>query len=325
MPPARPRWRRTWIQVGASITVLASALYFVDRAEIWRCLHQMQAGWLALTLVILLAQFVVMATRWWFFARKLSAPIGYAQALAEYFLAGLLNQVMPLGILGDVTRAIRHAQATRVAAKPSQNNERVVLAIVLERVAGQIALWVVVAAILPAWWAAGSTGKSLLHGFLTGLVGFLLIALVGIALLVWRRQATPQLRHLVSEGFWVLFAPRNLATHLPLSLLLVATHTLAFVTIAHGLGLQLPLQLAFRVVPIVLVATTLPLFIAGWGVREATVAGLYHLAGLRAAEGVSIAIVYGCLSLLASVPGVLALRRGAKVPYVPQGRESTAL
>jgi len=285
----------------------------------------MQAGWLALTLVILLAQFVVLATRWWFFARRLSAPLGYARALAEYFLAGFLNQVLPFGVLGDVTRAIRHAQATHKAASPSQSRERVVLAIVLERAAGQLALWMVVAAVLPTWWIALRARISLPQGVLTGLVGFLAMTLVGIALLAWRRQATPKFRQLVSEGWRALLAPRNLATHLPLSLLLVATHTLAFVTIAHGLGLELPLALALRVVPIVLVVTTLPAFIAGWGVREATVAGLYHLAGLRGADGVAIAIVYGCLSLVASVPGVLALWRGAKALPLPRRRESTVL
>ena len=285
----------------------------------------MQAGWLALTLAILLAQFAVMATRWWFFARKLSAPLGYRHALAEYFLAGLLNQVLPFGVLGDVGRAIRHAQAARASESPGKSNARVVLAIVLERASGQVALWLVVAAILPGWWAGASAlpGHSLAIGFLTGL---LIVALVGTAVVAWRhRQAAPEWKRLMSEGWRAMFAPRNLATHLPLSLVLVVTHTLAFVAIAHGLGLRLPLTLAFQVVPIVLVATTLPLFIAGWGVREATVAGLYHLAGLHGADGVTIAIVYGCLSLVASAPGVLALRRSAKAFHIPRGRASTAM
>jgi uncharacterized membrane protein YbhN (UPF0104 family) len=74
------------------------------------------------------------------------------------------------------------------------------------------------------------------------------------------------------------------------------------------------------VVPLVLVATTLPFFLGGWGIREATVAGLYHSAGLASADGVSIAIVYGCLSLLTSLPGLWALRpRLAVAPLVDSG------
>jgi uncharacterized membrane protein YbhN (UPF0104 family) len=295
--------------VGASIAALAGTLYFVDRDQVWRSLRQMQPGWLALTFAVLLAQFVVMATRWWFFARKVSAPLPYSCALTEYFLSGFLNQVLPFGILGDVTRAVRHSQAARNDAKPGANNARVVLAIVLERGAGQLGLWLVVAAILPTWWAAGNSlpGHSLAIGLL---VGAIVVALMVVAGVAWqRRKATPEWKQLMSEGLHAMFAPINMATHLPLSLLLVASHTLAFVVIAHGMGLALPFSLAIRLVPLVLVATTLPLFMAGWGVREATLAGLYHLAGLRGAEGVTIALVYGCLSLLASTPGILALRR----------------
>ena len=267
----------------------------------------MRVGWLVLTLVIMQAQFALMAARWWFFARWLSAPLGYARAIGEYFLAGFLNQVLPFGILGDVTRAIRHARTAREVEDTRRTGSRVVLAIVLERASGQIALWLVVATILPSWWTAirDRAGHSLAIVLVTTLLAILLVA---IAWLVWRWRTKPELRQLLSEGWRAMMSTGNLVLHLPLSLLLVAGHTLAFVTIARGFGLHLDLALAICVVPLVLVATTLPFFVAGWGVREATVAGLYQLAGLHGADGVTIALVYGGLSLLATVPGILALR-----------------
>jgi uncharacterized membrane protein YbhN (UPF0104 family) len=323
-PPVHSQRSGTWIQVGASIAALAGTLYFVDRAEIRHHLRHMQSGWLALTLAILLAQFVVAGARWWFFARKLSAPLGFSRALAEYFLAGFLNQVLPFGILGDVSRGLRHARAARADGGPGAGNARVVLAIVLERASGQFALWLVVAAILPGWWSA--TGSLPGHAFGIGILAVLLvIACVALAVLAWQRwRISPDIKRLLPEAWRMMFAPKNLVAHLSLSLLLVATHILAFVTIARGLGLHLPFALAIRVVPLVLVTTTLPVFMAGWGVREATVAGLYHLAGLRGAEGVTIALVFGCLSLLASVPGILALRRKADVIERPRDGESSA-
>ncbi len=310
-PSAKHHGLRTWIQVGASIAVLAGTLTFVDREQIWRSLRHVQPGWLVVTLAVFLAQFLVMAARWWLFARRLSAPLSYSRALSEYFLASFLNQVLPFGVLGDVTRAVRHTRASLNDASPGVGNARVVLAIVLERAAGQLGLWLVVAAILPTWWVAGKSlpGHSLAVGILAGAVALALAVVVGIA---WRRRkAAPEMKRLMAEGWRAMFAPAPLATHLPLSLLLVAGHILAFVAIAQGMGLSLPFALAARVVPLVLVTTTLPLFLAGWGVREATIAGLYHLAGLRGAEGVTIALVYGGLSLLASTPGVLALWRSA--------------
>lgn len=311
-PSATRHGPRTWIQVGASIAVLAGTLSFVDREQIWQSLRRVQPGWLVVTLAVLLAQFAVMAARWWLFARKLSAPLPYSRALSEYFLAGFLNQVLPFGVLGDVTRAVRHTRAGWNEPSLGAGHARVVLAIVLERAAGQLGLWLVVATILPTWWMArnGLPGHALAVGFLASAIAIALAVVAGIS---WRRRkASPELKRLMSDGWRAMFAPADLAAHLPLSLLLVAGHIFAFVAIAHGMGLSLPIALATRVVPLVLVATTLPLFMAGWGVREATVAGLYHLAGLRGAEGVAIAIVYGCSSLLASAPGILALRRSTE-------------
>jgi hypothetical protein len=59
----------------------------------------------------------------------------------------------------------------------------------------------------------------------------------------------------------------------------------------------------------VLFTMVIPLSIAGWGLRESAAALLWPLAGLPAAEGVTAAILYGGLSLVASLPGVIALLR----------------
>lgn len=45
------------------MSVLAGTLWLVELAEIWRRLHQIEGGWLALTLAILLAQFVLLTIR----------------------------------------------------------------------------------------------------------------------------------------------------------------------------------------------------------------------------------------------------------------------
>jgi uncharacterized membrane protein YbhN (UPF0104 family) len=296
---------RTVVQTGASLALLVATLWVVDASDVARRLRLLDLRWLLVTLGLLGAQLPLLAARWWFFARLLVVPIAYPRALAEYALASLLNQVLPFGILGDVGRAVRQV---RVAdnARPAP----VVLAIVLERASGQIALWLVVAAVLPAWWRAlGRQSRWPTSGLPLGLVVVAGLGLAGmVGLLAWRRLSRDErLRGLASSGLRALLSPGHAIVHLPLSFSLLASHVLAFVAIAHGLGLRLPVAQAFTIVPLVLVATTLPTFLAGWGIREATLAGLYHLVGLHPADGVTIALVYGALSLLASTPGVVAL------------------
>ena len=56
-----------------------------------------------------------------------------------------------------------------------------------------------------------------------------------------------------------------------------------------------------------LVASSLPTNIAGWGPREGVAAWVFAAAGLGAAEGVTVAAVYGILTLVAASPGALVL------------------
>ena len=52
----------------------------------------------------------------------------------------------------------------------------------------------------------------------------------------------------------------------------------------------------------------MPLSVAGWGPREGAAAWVFGAAGLGVAAGVEVAVVYGVMSLVATLPGLLALR-----------------
>jgi hypothetical protein len=62
---------------------------------------------------------------------------------------------------------------------------------------------------------------------------------------------------------------------------------------------------------VVLVVASVPLNVAGWGPREGAAAWAFAAAGLGAATGASVAVAYGVLALLATLPGaaLLAVRR----------------
>jgi uncharacterized membrane protein YbhN (UPF0104 family) len=297
--------------------VLGATLAAAERGSFWQQLGHLRPGWLALAAIILLVQFPVMAARWCIFARALAVPLSFSHALSEYILAALLNQVLPLGVWGDVTRVVRHAQAPDRAN--GHGYARAAHAVVLERASGQMGLWLVVLAMAPTWtflvpWRA-STSQAL------GTLGLMTAAIAAVGIVLLRRVRASKLwQDRTRESLRALVALRMLILHLPLSLLLVGLHASAFFCIAHAFGFALSFGLAMRAIPLVLVATTLPLFLGGWGIREATLAGLYHAAGLASANGVSIAVVYGCLSLLISLPGLWSLRPSlAGAPLVNSG------
>jgi glycosyltransferase 2 family protein len=97
--------------------------------------------------------------------------------------------------------------------------------------------------------------------------------------------------------------------------LAVTGHVLTFLVAARTAGATAPVGRLVPLALIVLVGMGVPVNIAGWGPREGVAAWVFGAAGLGAQEGLSTAVVYGVLVLLASLPGagvVLAtnLRRG---------------
>src|SRR5690349_20604683 len=83
----------------------------------------------------------------------------------------------------------------------------------------------------------------------------------------------------------------------------VAGHLAMFLVAARTAGSAAPLS---RLVPLgllILIAMGLPPNVGGWGPREGAAAWAFGAAGLTADLGVSTAVVYGVLVLVASLPG----------------------
>jgi uncharacterized membrane protein YbhN (UPF0104 family) len=159
---------------------------------------------------------------------------------------------------------------------------------------------------LPLWWqplSAALRGSRHELGLATTLGSLLLGALVVAAAWYFRRSA---LRH-AARARRVFLRPGALAVHGAYSAGALFMHIAAYACAARALGLSLPFWVALRVVPLVLVASAVPSFALGTGAREASAAALYHLLGMRAAEGAAVALGLGMLGFIGSLPGLFVL------------------
>jgi uncharacterized membrane protein YbhN (UPF0104 family) len=295
-----------FIELALSVAVLVLTVTFVGAKALVSRLDTLDGAWVALGLAISVAQFVLLAARWWFIALRLGMPLGYGRALAESYLASLLNFVVPFGAFGDALRGFRHADSAASTAGERPLG-RAFMAVVLDRASGQIVLWAFVLVAAPGLVRSISWQEtSVPPGVVAGSAIFVV---AGVAGAVWAFGArlVARLRAAVAAGGRVFFSPGNLAVHAPLSLLLLGAHVLQFMVAAHAIHRDLDLGPALRIVPAILAAGGLPSFLGGFGAREAAAAGLYHLTGLEAADGAAISFVYGAMGLVGSLPGVLAL------------------
>jgi len=79
-------------------------------------------------------------------------------------------------------------------------------------------------------------------------------------------------------------------------------HRLVRGTIDRGAG---RVQQVFLLVPPVVLITMLPISIAGWGVREATMGLAFGYAGLATNEGINVSLLFGAVSFVVGAFGGL--------------------
>lgn len=292
--------RAAILRVAVAAGLLALVWIALRGTDAQARLTGMSPGWALAALAALSLQTWLSAWRWRLTARQLGIVIGPARAVGEYYLAQLLNQILPGGMVGDVGRALRSAgQAGRTPAA---------LAVVLERLMGNAML---IAAMLTA---ALASWVMPLDRPVPAKLSVLAVAVVLIAaatgLLIVRNSGQPAMtiRRAVRLG---LLAPTVLPRQILLSLGTVLANLAAFACATRATGTALPPLTALILIPPILFAMMIPVSVAGWGLREGAAAAIFPLAGFSAGAGLAASVAFGLLFLTSSLPGLVVpiLRR----------------
>jgi uncharacterized membrane protein YbhN (UPF0104 family) len=240
------------------------------------------------------------AVRWSLLAERLDVPVAVGAAYRACYRAQLLNSVLPGGVLGDVHRGVRHGRDNGALG-------RGVRSVAWDRVSGQVVqgtLTVVAALLLPASVTTVVLGAAAVAAALV-VAAFALPGRAGRAL---RREVR---RVPAASSVW----PRVVA----LSALAATGHVVVFVVAARAAGVDASLTELVPIGFVVMTAAAVPLNVAGWGPREGAAAWVFAAAGLGTAAGVEVAVTYGVVALVATLPGVLVLR--TRQPAAPDHRE----
>ncbi|MFF7750875.1 lysylphosphatidylglycerol synthase transmembrane domain-containing protein [Streptomyces sp. NPDC007971] len=291
---------RTHVGTVVGAAILAALLWRLGTGVLLDGLRRIDTVTLLASLGIGVVTTVFSAWRWQLVARGLRLRLPFGPALADYYRALFLNAALPGGILGDVHRAVRHGQS-------AGDLRRGVKAVVLERVAGQIALTVFGAAVLLT---LPSPVRADVRGF-APLVALAAVGALAVVVAVRMNRASARrrgaLRTTLGEARQGLLS-RQAGPGVALSsAVILAGHVAMFVVAARvaGSGASVPVLLPLAV--LALVAMGLPLNVGGFGPREGVTAWAFGAAGLGASSGVAVAVVYGVLSFVASLPGAVVL------------------
>lgn len=289
--PGRIRRLWPWLRLVLALGILIALVVRLGAEAFVDGLRAIDLGSLAAAVGIGLITTVCSAARWCVVARGLGLALTFGTAVTDYYRASLLNAVLPAGVLGDVHRAVTHGQR-------AGDLGRGVRAVVFERFAGQAVLVAIAVAVL---YGQPTMTLSLDRAAVIALLAVLL-AVAGFVVF-WRKRAAT----VWADARVGLLSRRAFPMVVLLSATAVAGHLALLLVAARVAGTDAPVGLLLPLFVVALLVMALPVNVGGWGPREAFLAAAFGAAGLGAAQGLTTAVVYGVLALVASLPGALFL------------------
>jgi uncharacterized membrane protein YbhN (UPF0104 family) len=288
---SRTSW--TWLRLALGAGILVVLVWRLGADPFLDGLRLTDPWALSAAIAITALTTVCCAWRWSVVARALGAEVPVGAAVTAYYRSQFLNATLPGGVLGDVHRGVSHGRDIGSLGLGLRS-------VVWERCLGQavqVVLTVTVLLALPSPMRPTA----------------IVVAAIGLVVCL----ALAVVRRLPRDLRLILRAPRAGLAIVLASAVAAAGHTLIFLIAAHAAGADASLTVLLPVALAVLLASAVPTSIAGWGPREGAAAWAFGAAGLTAAQGVTAAVVYGVMALVATLPGALVLIAGRRRQLEP--------
>src|SRR6516225_6038310 len=284
-----------------SILLLYFSLHSIDLGALGARLSRLESGWFVLALFLLIVQVMLLAARW----RKIGAACGanlpFILALQISFIATFFNQVLPSTVGGDGMRIWLFAREGAGWASAAYS-------VLIDRIAGVFLLALIVIACLPVTFSLihDPIARAVLLAIGVGVIaGTLVFVLIGQRFGQWfdRWMLT---RHLAAAS---RITAALCSSHRSAAIVFACSVTIHLITVAAAWccakAVASPVsfaQILFLMPPVLLVAT-LPVSIAGWGVRESSLMFAFAYAGLAQNDGLAISILFGAASFIVGLVG----------------------
>jgi uncharacterized membrane protein YbhN (UPF0104 family) len=303
------------IRVLVSLALLYLALRGINFSAIQLRLSQINLGWIAIAILVTVFQIFLGALRWREISGLCQAPLTDLQAFRYNMIGAFFNQTLPSSIGGD---AVRLWLVSRTGA----GWRAATYSILTDRAVGLIALALIVVASLP--WSYGmiddANGRLALvfvdFAALTGGLGFLLLGY-----LPWRWLDTWWLtKHVHACSVIASRVIFNRRSGPKIAVLSLSIHVLAVVIAwcaVRAIAAPASFEQIFLLTPPIMLVTMMPVSIAGWGVREATMMVAFGYAGLVQADGTVVSILFGAVYFIVGAFGgivwVLSAEKDARI------------
>lgn len=313
------------------IIVSAGLLILLAANLEWQAVFDSAArlSWWALPVAVAIQMLVwsLSTLRWWLLIREHTLGYSYANLFRPTFIGAFFNNLLPSSTGGDLFRmyhVYRQGHGAAVAASP----------IITERAVGLLSM-IALATLMIFQFGDDS---HLFQGLRTALFWLFSLGLAGTAIVSipasyyavhgflqrWERlRPVAALLGITEAIHTYLSRPRLMGALIGVSLLLQGLQVVIFLILGNGVDADLaPSQYLF-IVPLILVAASLPLTVGGLGVREAAAVSLFTAAGMSPAHAAAVSLLFIPVLVLSALPGLwFFLRMRGRKHFLDRARHA---
>jgi uncharacterized protein (TIRG00374 family) len=300
---------KKWGLIALKITVSVGLIWFIMKdldvdAALVR-LRQIDLMMLFFAMCTLGLQACLGGIRWRAISIAIEAPLSLLEALRLFYIGMFFNQALPGGTGGDAVRMYL-GYRSGVSLRGAING------VMLERMVTVVALVIMVDITQPFFTAETNfKDAELLHmaaivltlAVVSGLAFIMVLDRLPESMSKWK--IIRGLGYLAHDARRIFLSIHHGFTGLTLGLL---THiNLSWVVYLLASGLDLPITFfdCLILVPPVILASTIPISIGGWGIREGAMVMAFGLAGVPAEGALVLSILVGLTGLSIALPGGL--------------------
>lgn len=290
------------IKAVVSVALIAVVFQGVGIERAWDRLATASPVWLLGAAGVVFCHIWICAFRWRAVLKGFEVKMKLGVLFRLFYIGAFFNQALPSTMGGDAVRAYR-ASKSGLALAPAVGG------VLLDRVATVLALILLVGIAVPLVAGSLEGNVELLEWVVMGLLA---AAMFGTAFLMVLDRIPPRFQDVRGVRHVSAFAGNVRRTFLvpahvvPLMAWSFAGHialSLMVWLIANAIGAEIRLIDCIALFPLVLLIQTIPISIAGWGVREGAMVQVFALAGVEPDAALAISILFGIIIALVSLPG----------------------
>lgn len=298
---------KKWLALALKFMVSGVLIWFliskIDLGEAKERLAGVDFSMLAWAVLVILFQICVGGLRWQAVLKAIGAPLSVLKSIQLFYIGSFFSQILPSSVGGDAVR-IYKAYREGIGLRGSVNG------VLLERAVTVVALVLLVDLTQP--WFMSRVDEATMTLILPGIVLVTLVTAAGLGFLMLLDRLPEGLRrwrlvrglgNLGIDARRVFLSVKNLVVVLGYGIFTHINISFFVYLLAMALSLDVTWLDCLVLVPPVLLVMTLPISIAGWGVRETAMVAAFGLVGVPEGGAAVLGFLMGLVGMVTAAPG----------------------